>query len=438
MKKSLFLLVIINLVFSVLICFLLSCKKAEQTNKIIVWHWMSDREEIFKALSDKYKELTGIEVVFQLFAPSEAYSQKVKTAAQTKTLPDIFGVLGDKRDLASFVKAGHLLDLTSYMEENNKEWYNRFFPKAVAVNSFLENNEFGAAKGIYGVPIDVTTAQILYNKDLLKKVGVTEKNLPKTWEDFIQLGKNLSSKGISGFVSGWGEIWLIDIFARSYAFNIMGFEKVMDTFRGKVSYTDPDWIKVFKLFEEMRNVGMFVPGIVTMVNKVAEQTFATEKCSLAFNGSWCINVYKQMNPNLNYGVLRMPKVNKNNPIPVWGGPGNSFMINARSKNKEEAVKFLKWLTEEEQQKFLAQQTGNIPANKSCIKYIPSISKDFIEDLLKDNTFHLNTLPVSELSEVYLAFGKEIQHIITGEKTPQQAAEAVEAVKKKEMAKLETK
>jgi len=423
------------LIILCLCLFNFSCRKIEDKNKIVVWHWMSDKEEVFEQLAKKYYEQTGTEVVFQLFAPSEAYSQKVKTAAQTKSLPDIFGILGDKRDFASFVKSGYVLNLTEYMNANNKEWLKRFFPQAIAVNQFLKDNEFNAPEGIYGVPIDVTTAQILYNKDLLSRVGINEKNLPKTFDEFIELGRKLKEKGIPGFVSGWGEIWLISTFAQSYAFNIMGFEKVMDTFKGKVSYTDPDWIKVFKIFEEMKKVDLFVPGTITMINKVAEQIFATNKAAFAFNGSWCINVYRQFNPNLNYGVLPMPKVNFKNSIPVWGGPGNSFFINANSKNKDKCVDFLKWLTEEEQQKFLAENTGNIPANKSCLKYIPAISKSFVKDLLNNNTFHPNTLPVSELPEVYLAFGKAIQSIITGEKTAEQAAQEVQEAKKREMNRL---
>src|SRR5438552_11546331 len=34
------------------------------------------------------------------------------------------------------------------------------------------------------------------------------------------------------------------------------------------------------------------PGVVTMINKSAEQTFANGKAAFAFNGSWCVNVYR--------------------------------------------------------------------------------------------------------------------------------------------------
>ena len=71
-------------------------EKAKTEKEIVVWHWMSDRHEAFEALSDRYEKITGVKVKFSLYAPSDAYAQKIKAAAQTNTLPDIYGVLGEK------------------------------------------------------------------------------------------------------------------------------------------------------------------------------------------------------------------------------------------------------------------------------------------------------------------------------------------------------
>ena len=113
-------------------------KKA--VSSIIVWHWMTDREQTFLELAKRYEQDTGVRINFELYAPSEAYSQKVRAAAQGATLPDVFSVLGEKRDFSAFVKAGYIRDLTPYMEENNSSWKNKFSPKALAVNEFLEGN----------------------------------------------------------------------------------------------------------------------------------------------------------------------------------------------------------------------------------------------------------------------------------------------------------
>ncbi|MCX5715012.1 MAG: extracellular solute-binding protein, partial [Candidatus Omnitrophica bacterium] len=99
---------------------------------ITVWHWMTDRDPAFQELAKKYEVKTGVKVNFELYAPSDAYSQKVRAAAQGVNLPDIFGILGEKRDFGSFIKAGHILDLTPYMEQDQGKWKNSFFAKALA------------------------------------------------------------------------------------------------------------------------------------------------------------------------------------------------------------------------------------------------------------------------------------------------------------------
>jgi raffinose/stachyose/melibiose transport system substrate-binding protein len=220
--------------------------------------------------------------------------------------------------------------------------------------------------------------------------------------------------------------------ANNYAFNIMGKDKVLATIRGEVPYTDPGWIEVLTLFKEMRDAGVLANGIVTMVNKTAEQLFANERAVFAFNGSWCVNVYKAMNPNLDYAVMLPPAASEKFPVSIWGGAGSSFMVNAKSKNKEEAVKFLKWLTEGSQQAYLAKNTLNPPANKDALSEVSPILAQFADDM--EFTTHPNTWGISESPQVLETFNKGIQSIIIGEKTPVQVAQETQEVKDREMAK----
>lgn len=401
-------------------------------NAITVWHWMTDRQDAFANLAKKYQAQTGIEVNFDLYAPSDAYSQKVRAAAQGQNLPDIFGILGEKRDFASFIKAGHILDLTEYMEDQQSGWKKKFFAKALAINEFPQGNSYGIKVGIYGVPIDVMAIEMIYNKDLFKELGLNPNKPPLTFQEFLDIGKKIKQANIQGLVSGWGELWMIDCLANNYAFNIMGKDKVIATIKGEVSYTDPDWIKVFSLFKQMQESGVLANGIVTMVNKTAEQLFANGKAVFAFNGSWCVNVYKGMNPNLNYGTMLPPKASEKYPMAIWGGAGSSFMVNANSKHKEEAVKFLKWLTDNDQQAYLAEATANLPANKESIKKAPEALAHFAAEM--ESATHPNLWGVSEFPIVIETLDKGIQSIIIGEKSPEQVAKEVEKIKQRELAK----
>src|SRR5271169_6028446 len=78
----------------------------EPSNKLLLWHWMTDRNDSLQNLAQEYKEKIGIEVTVQLFAPSDSYSQKVIAAAQASVLPDIYGILDKKSIVSDFIKAG--------------------------------------------------------------------------------------------------------------------------------------------------------------------------------------------------------------------------------------------------------------------------------------------------------------------------------------------
>ena len=111
--------------------------------------------------------------------------------------------------------------------------------------------------------------------------------------------------------------------------------------------------------------------------------------------------------------------------------GLDLTVYNRSKNKEEAIKFLKWLTMRDQQAFLSEATNNLPTNRECLDRIPSVLAQFARAM--DNATHPNAWGVSEYSPVIEAMDKGIQSIIIGEKTPEQVAAEVQKIKTREMA-----
>lgn len=412
------------------LCLLAGCARQDNDpNTVTVWHWMTDRDDALHELADRYKQKTGVNIKIDLFAPSDVYSKKVTTSAQAKILPDIFGILDTKTVFSKFVKYGYIADLTADFEKNDGEWKGLFFEKALDSNRFGPGNTYGVKPGIYGVPLDVTTIQMLYNRKLLKTAG--HDSPPKTFAEFIEVSRDLKRVGIAGMVSGWGEVWLVECFASNYAFNIMGEDKIMATYRGEVPYTDPEWIKVFDIFRQLVDHHMLAEGVVAKPNKEAEQDFALERAAFAFNGSWGVNVYHDMNPGLDYGVMLPPAVDSQYPMKIWGGAGSSFVVNDRSARKEKAVAFLRWLTDKEQQEFLATETNNLPSNRSALSAVPEVLEDFARGM--NDATHPTIWPLIEQPVVSERFGKGLQAIMLKQKTPEQVAREIQEVKTREMA-----
>lgn len=410
-------------------------KQSQTTSGLTIWHWLSDRSDAFDYLAKEFGREAGSgsgpEPRFYLYAPTSAYVSKVRAAAQTGKLPDIYGVLMEMRDFASLIKSGHVLDLTPYMDADGGAWKSVFYKPGLGLNTFPEGNQYSVKPGIYGVPLSINNIQLIYNLDLLKKAGWDPARIPATWDEFLALGDALKKAGVSGMVSGWGESWMVHCFADNMAWNIMGPDKVLATIKGEVPYTDPDWIRVFTLFKEMKDHGLLSDGIVTMINKEAEQTFANNRSAIAFNGSWCINVYESMNPDLNYTAALPPRVNTSRPAYIWGGT-TSFVVNAGSPIREDAVRFLMWLSEEKQQRYLAERTLDIPANRKCADMLTGHMAEFAASV--DNVVHPRLLPFEEYPLVTEVFDKGIQSILIGEAAPGEVARNVQEAKVREMEK----
>lgn len=422
----------LGLIVGFLIINLTGCAPAKpKENKLVIWHWMTDRRDAFDQLAKEYTEATGQNVEFKLFFPPEIYSQKVIAAARAKTLPDIFGILGERKTLASFIKAGYILDLSSYMDqqEKNQQWKDSFYPQTLKIVTFSKKNNYDISAGIYGVPADTTIMQFIYNKALFKKAGLNPDKPPQTIDEFITIAQTIKEKlGLSGFICGWGEGWLLNALATEWAINIMGEDKFLKTIAGEVPYTDPDWLKVFSLFAKLKNSGILASNIATMTNKEAEAAFADNKAAFSFNGSWSVNVYKQLCPELDYAFFSLPKASTKYPVKIWGGAGSSFMVDAKSRNKKKAVTFLKWLSAKKQQSFLAQETNNLPAIKGVEESLPSILKGLLVNL--ENLTHPDIWPKNEDSRVIEIINKSLQQIVMGLKTPQESAKQIQKRKGK--------
>ncbi|MCM8773498.1 MAG: extracellular solute-binding protein [Candidatus Omnitrophica bacterium] len=434
MKRNIWLILII-FIFPLIIVFqgcTLNKKETTKSQKsVVIWHMMVDRQKAFEELADKYAEERGVKVEFKLFFPPDIYSQKVIAAARAGNLPDIFGILGEKKTVASFIKAGHIANLTSYLKENNDEWRNRFYPLALNVTAFQPNNVYGVEEGFYGIPLDMMNVQWVYNRDLLKRAGINPDEPIIYFDQFVNIAKSVKEKlGVSGFVCGWGEPWLMYSLCTEWAINLMGEEKFFLTLKGKIPYTDPDWIKVFSLFERLRNEGVLADNIVTIINKEAEDSFSKGEAVFSFNGSWAVNVYRQLAPELNYGFFPLPRISDEFPVKIWGGAGFSFMVYPRSPKKELAIEFLKWITDVPQQEFLVKATNNLPSIRGCEGVISGHLGDLFDDI--DCLTHPNIWPYEEDSRVIEIIGKVLQQIVIGIKTPQSAAEEIQNTKNRVM------
>ena len=393
---------------------------APKEGEIVFWHWWTDRQQILDELAAEYKQKTGVSVRFQVAAPvGSEYNNKLQAAAQGNTLPDIIGIAAGGEFLARYINAGKILELTDSMK---RDWQDRFFPRTLEDFSYKEGNQYGVKPGtVWAVPISAMAIQFYYNKDLFKQAGLDPENPPKTWKSFLEAGRKLKENGIIPMSIGFGDLWMIGAFMEPYAWSYLGKDKMRSTILGRQSYMVSEWEKTLKLFADLKDNDILAKGSVTSPNKESEQLFANGKCAMIMNGSWGMSVFRGMNPNLNYGVTRLPKA-EDAPYPMYvrGGVGSGAAVTLSSKRQSECVDFLRWLTDKEQMLKYGNKGFDLPANRTCTNELQPSLKVFsasLNDLIPD-------INLSEKFEVQEALWKGVQLILIGQMNAKQVLEKV--------------
>ena len=383
------------------------------------WHYFTDRKDLMTKLADTYEKQTGVKVEMVLISSGDTLGQKFQAAAQAKTLPDItaaWAPVGDK--LAPYAKQGQIMNLAGKLD--GPEWSKNLTESEIKTVSFAAGNSFGVEPGPYLVPLDSNNMQFLYNKKLFTKAGITAP--PETFAEFLDAGKKLSAIGVAPFVTGLGS-WPVDSLAQIYMWNILGQEELEATYAKKKPYTSEEWVKFLSLFVQLRDAKILAKGVLAMDLPAAESLFAHEQAGMLFDGSWAIGVLKQQSPSFtDYGVFFPPSAG-DFPVRIPGGVGATAFAVGTSPDKEEAAKFLKWLTDAPQQATYANGSANLPANPT-VANAQALTPNLKAFSSKMDSL-IPTLPDNMPPGVNTTMQKGIQQILAGSKTPAQVAASMQ-------------
>ncbi len=401
--------------------------------KITFWEWWADQQSMFESMAKEYEEETGVKVAFELSAPvGSDYFNKLQASANANTLPDIIGLAGGGELLARYIRAGRIYEMTGKLNADTSAWRNTFFPRALKAFHYEEGNAYEVKPDTFwGVPISVMNIQIYYNKQLFKKAGLDPEKPPATWDEFLEAGDQLNRAGIPPFLVGFGDLWIDYTFFNAYCWTYLGEEKMRKLYSGTLPYTDPGCVSVLERVVDMQKKKILYPGAVSMSNKDAEINFANQKAAMMLNGSWAVNVYLEMNSELELGVFPFPKPeDAAHPMYLIGGVGKGCAVTNNSENPEEAVAFLRWFLSKEQQVRLAKESKQIPANFQAMDEIDPLLKDFakgMRNLTPD-------LKMEEKYEVREVISKGMQSILIGKSDPEKVLKQAWKTKQKVMAK----
>lgn len=143
----------------------------------------SDGPEVqTKALVDAYNELGGDQIELTV-VPSQGYQQKVGAAAGSDSLPDLLSA--DVVYSPNYTKQGVFVDITDRVEALP-------FVDDLAQAHIEASSRDGK---IYGVPHNVDSSLIVYNKDLFAAAGLDPEAAPTTFEEMYEDAKAVRALG---------------------------------------------------------------------------------------------------------------------------------------------------------------------------------------------------------------------------------------------------
>lgn len=388
--------------------------KAPETT-LVFWHWWTDYQPFFEEIAERYRMETGVKVEFQLISSAGSdYLTKLQAAAQANTLPDLVGMTDNPELLARYAKADRLMELTRELKADNMAWEYSFLPRVMNSLFFPKNNLYGVKGNSYwGVPLSAMNIQIYYNKKLFRKAGLDPSHPPQTWRQFLTAGEKLKQAGVPVLLAGEGDLWVNNVIFRAYAWPLLGEDKMRSLYLGELPYTSNECREVLKYFQAWRDQGFFYPGSVSLSNKEAEILFSQNKAAMMINGSWAVNVFAQMNPELEYGVIDFPRPDQA-PFPMYtiGGLDRAAIVTANAREPKAAVQFLRWLTALPQQLRWARVPFGYPAVLEAQTAIHPKLEPFVNRMnhLAPNLF------LEERAEVIEALNKGMQSFLLNDRT----------------------
>jgi raffinose/stachyose/melibiose transport system substrate-binding protein len=241
--------------------------------------------------------------------------------------------------------------------------------KVSGLNNFDESALAGA-KGkddgkVYGVPLEMATFQVYYNKDIFAKCNLQP---PATWDQMLSEAQQLKQKGITPFAAAGKDTWLLPLYDDTFGATRYGgseFEKKL--LNGQAKFTDPDYVAALDVLNQLKPY--FPKDQMGLAETDVQTLFATGKAAMIPEGSFALAPMKAINANLNLGVFNAPPppgAVVDHPLQV-GWVDASYGLNAKSKHQKQALELLNWMTINE----FGQLVANDLKQVSLIKGVQS-------------------------------------------------------------------
>lgn len=318
--------------------------------------WLWDAPDLFGSIAEEYEKIHPNVTIHIVNNPWDGFWTKLPLALQKgKKGPTLFNVHNSYQHLLLTYMAPYDIDVKDLEQDF-------FTAKSHEIDGKIYYMDFG-----------IMTGAIYYNKDMWAAAGLTEEDIPKTWEDFREVAKKLTIQENGKLIQA--------------GFNYNGeFENLMQSISyqyGSTLFDESGTKPTITQEGQIKAVQMMLDFYDK--DQVGDKDFGTDSAQ-SFGQGQSAMVYKwghfygYMNtnyPSIPYGTFEVPVVDED-PFAYDRYNGEStpgINKNASPEQLEAAQDFIRfYLANAEKQKSLCMNYSLFPANNA-------LRED--EDLLKN-------------------------------------------------------
>lgn len=383
---------------------------------LVVWFLSGSPEEVDAAqeLMDTWAanyDKANVTIDFSNFG-FEDYNNAMKLALDGGTGPDLaYGSPGGPR-LQAWAEAGHILDLTDIAEERG--WYD-----IVPEDVIWYYNPTGR---LYGVAYDAVAVGVYYNKEIYEQLGLEP---PKTFEEFEEQLATIKEAGITPIAVGAQAGWTIGHIWEQLVHTNTPWDQV-EAWMACEGGVVPEMVEAAEKFSEWNEAGYYNENALATAYPDGNNLFITGEAALNIGGTWNNSTFAAQ-PEFDVGFFALPPMNPD--LPEWhvGGftPNNAWAIPIYSEHPEEALDLLEFMVSEESA-LRRWQNGDIVSYNFA--EIPDpvfpLQADVFDAMQMTLTGFYMDQPAGEIGP---ASWENLQAVMSGEKTAQEAMDALDEV-----------
>ncbi|PMP03414.1 sugar ABC transporter substrate-binding protein [Vibrio breoganii] len=269
------------------------------------------------------KQYPDIKVKVVTLAYGDHHNAMTTALATGANVPDVMGI--EYGYVGRFIEGGGLEDLGA-APYNATQFTDQLVPYAVAQGT--------NSKGVLsGVPADIGPGATFYRKDILDKAGVTEEELIKDWDSFIEAG--IKVKETTGSYLLANAVDIKDIYIRA---NLKDGEGVYFDSEHNILVNSDRFKEAFRLAKKARDAG--IDAEVGAWSNEWTEGLRRGTIASQMMGAWLGGHLQDWIAPEEVGKWRTAQL----PAEAYASWGGSFYgIPKKAKNKEAAWKFIEFM-----------------------------------------------------------------------------------------------